>query len=298
MSIVIENVSKRFGPVQALQRVSFTLEEGKIYGLLGRNGAGKSTLLSAVTQRLFPDEGRVTVDGESIDGNDRALSKMYLMSEKLYYPENMRVKDAFRWTEAFYPSFDKQFAWNLAGAFQLNTNAKVSKLSTGYSSIFKIVVALSVNTPYVLLDEPVLGLDANHRDLFYKTLLAKYSEQPFTVVLSTHLIEEVSHLIEEVVILHHGQVLAKGPREELLSDGYTVSGPRGVVEAYLPGKRVLGVDTLGGLMSASILGRPDRAALPQGLELGGLDLQRLFILMTSDPEQTIAGSPRTGGGEV
>ena len=85
MSIVIENVSKRFGPVQALQRVSFTLEEGKIYGLLGRNGAGKSTLLSAVTQRLFPDEGRVTVDGESIDGNDRALSKMYLMSEKLYY---------------------------------------------------------------------------------------------------------------------------------------------------------------------------------------------------------------------
>ena len=186
----------------------------------------------------------------------------------------------------------------MAGAFQLNTNAKVSKLSTGYSSIFKIVVALSVNTPYVLLDEPVLGLDANHRDLFYKTLLAKYSEQPFTVVLSTHLIEEVSHLIEEVVILHHGQVLAKGPREELLSDGYTVSGPRGVVEAYLPGKRVLGVDTLGGLMSASILGRPDRAALPQGLELGGLDLQRLFILMTSDPEPAVAGSPKTGGGEV
>ena len=69
-----------------------------------------------------------------------------------------------------------------------------------------------MNAPYVLLDEPVLGLDANHRDLFYKTLLARYSEKPFTVVVSTHLIEEISSLIEDVVILHHGQVLEKGSR--------------------------------------------------------------------------------------
>ena len=202
MSIVIENLSKSYGPVRALQNVSCTWEPGKLYGLLGRNGAGKSTLLSAVTQRLFPDGGSVTVDGEPIGDNDRALSKMYLMSEKLYYPETMRVKDAFRWSQAFYPNFDREFAWNLAGAFQLNTSAKVSKLSTGYSSIFKIVVALSTNAPYVLLDEPVLGLDANHRDLFYKTLLARYAERPFTAVISTHLIEEISHLIEDVVILH------------------------------------------------------------------------------------------------
>ena len=298
MSIVIENLSKSYGPVRALQNVSCTWEPGKLYGLLGRNGAGKSTLLSAVTQRLFPDGGSVTVDGEPIGDNDRALSKMYLMSEKLYYPETMRVKDAFRWSQAFYPNFDREFAWKLAGAFQLNTSAKVSKLSTGYSSIFKIVVALSTNAPYVLLDEPVLGLDANHRDLFYKTLLARYAERPFTAVISTHLIEEISHLIEDVVILHHGQVLAQGTREELLAGGYTVSGPKGLVEEYIRGKRLLGVDTLGGLLSAHLQGHPDRAALPPGLELSPLDLQKLFVLMTSDPEQTIAGSPRTGGGKV
>ena len=240
MSIVIENLSKSYGPVRALQNVSCTWEPGKLYGLLGRNGAGKSTLLSAVTQRLFPDGGSVTVDGEPIGDNDRALSKMYLMSEKLYYPETMRVKDAFRWSQAFYPNFDREFAWNLAGAFQLNTSAKVSKLSTGYSSIFKIVVALSTNAALRLLDEPVLGLDANHRDLFYKTLLARYAERPFTAVISTHLIEEISHLIEDVVILHHGQVLAQGPREELLAGGYTVSGPKGLVEEYIRGKRPAG----------------------------------------------------------
>ena len=280
MSIVINQVSKSFGPVRALNRVSVTLEEGKIYGLLGRNGAGKSTLLNVLTDRIFPEEGSVTVDGEPVRDNDRALSKMYLMSEKNCYPESMRVKEAFRWTKEFYPDFDQEFAWNLAAAFELNTNAKVNKLSTGYSSIFKLVVALSVNTPYVLLDEPVLGLDANHRDLFYRTLLSRYTQRPFTVVISTHLIEEVASLIEDVVVIHKGEVLRQGSCQDLLSQGYTVTGPKGLVEEYLKGKNVLGVDALGGLESAYVLGDPDRTSLPQGLELSGLDLQKLFILMT------------------
>ena len=280
MSIVIDHVSKSFGPVRALQDVSVTFEEGKIYGLLGRNGAGKSTLLSVLTDRIFPEGGSVTVDGEPIHDNDRALSKMYLMSEKNCYPDSMKVKDAFRWTKMFYPDFDQDFAWNIASAFELNTNAKVSKLSTGYTSIFKLIVALSVNTPYVLLDEPVLGLDANHRDLFYRTLLARYTERPFTMVISTHLIEEVSSIIEDVVVIHKGEVLKKGPCQDLLSQGYTVSGPKSLVEGYLKGKNVLGVDVLGGLESAYLWGQPDRSSLPQGLEVSGLDLQKLFILMT------------------
>ena len=290
MSIVMEHITKGFGPVRALQDVSVTLEEGKLYGLLGRNGAGKSTLLNILTGRLFPDGGSVTVDGEAIQGNDHALSKMYLMSEKLYYPESMKVKDALRWSSVFYPGFDMDFAYHLCDAFQLVTNAKVSKLSTGYSSIFKIVVALSVNTPYVLLDEPVLGLDANHRELFYKTLLARYSERPFTGVISTHLIEEAAGLIEDVVILHQGQVLRQCSLEELLSQGYGVSGPRAKVEAYIQGRQLLGTDVLGGLMSAYVFGEPDRQALGQELELSGLDLQKLFVLMTSDPEEVTSGS--------
>ena len=298
MSIVVENVSKSFGPVRALEDVSFTLEEGKIYGLLGRNGAGKSTLLNVLTQRIFPDGGGVTVDGEPLGAGDRPLSKMYLMGEKLYYPEDMRVRDAFQWSQAFYPQFDRQFAWNLAGAFQLNTGARVGKLSTGYGTIFKLVVALSVNTPYLFLDEPVLGLDANHRDLFYKTLLAKYTENPFTVVVSTHLIEEISGLIEDVVILHQGRVLEKGPREEPLSGAYTVSGPRGLVEGYLQGRRVLGVEVLGGLASAYVQGKPERETLPQGLELAPLDLQKMFVLMTGGPEQAMAGRPGKGGSRL
>ena len=138
MSIVIENLSKSYGPVRALQNVSCTWEPGKLYGLLGRNGAGKSTLLSAVTQRLFPDGGSVTVDGEPIGDNDRALSKMYLMSEKLYYPNRYTYRRTPSAGAGLLPQLDREFAWNLAGAFQLNTSAKVSKLSTGYSSTLRL----------------------------------------------------------------------------------------------------------------------------------------------------------------
>ena len=164
MSIVIENVSKRFDQVQALKDVSFTLEEGKIYGLLGRNGAGKSTLLNVLTQRIFPD-GAASRGRGAHEGNDRGpLQAVPDEREALLPRENMKVKDAFKWSRVFYPEFDWEFAWNLAGAFQLNTGRQgLSKLSTGYSSIFKIVVALSTNAPYVLLDEPVLGLGRQHR---------------------------------------------------------------------------------------------------------------------------------------
>lgn len=235
-------------------------------------------MLNVAANRIFADGGEVLVDGERAAENDRALSKLYLMSEKTYYPENMKVGTAFRWAKNFYPEFDEEYARNLAGSFVLNTSSRISALSTGYLSIFKLVMALSVNVPYVLLDEPVLGLDANHRELFYRILLAKYGEKPFTVVLSTHLIEEVASIIEDVVILKEGKVIRNESREELLSKGYTVSGGARAVEDYLRGREVLGVDAIGGLRTAYVLGKPDRSN-PE-LEFSGLDLQKLFIQLT------------------
>lgn len=282
MSIEVKNLSKSFGAVQALKDVSLSFGENKIYGLLGRNGAGKSTLLNVIANRIFPDAGTVTLDGRPAAENDGAQSSLYLMSEQTLYPEDMKIKDAFRWTKNFYPGFDRDFAEKLAGSFDLNLNAKVKTLSTGYSSIFKLVVALSVNTPYVFFDEPVLGLDANHRELFYKTLLARYGEHPFTAVISTHLIEEAAGLIEDVAILKEGKLLRACSREELLQNVYTVSGPVSQVNEYLRDRKTLGTDSLGGLLSAYVEGRPEKEKAPAGLEFSGMDLQKLFILMTNE----------------
>ncbi len=278
----VKNITKRFGQLTALDNVSLTLGQGKIYGLLGRNGAGKSTLLNIITNRIFADSGEVLINGLPARENDAAQQKLYMMSEKSYYPDNMRVADAFKCTEAFYGGFSREYAAKLCDLFGLNPRKKIKELSTGYGSIFKLITALSVTVPYVLLDEPVLGLDANHRELLYKILLETYTERPRTIVISTHLIEEVSGLIEEVVIIKKGKIIRQQPTEELLSMGYTITGPAVKVDAYIAGKELLGEDSLGGLKTAYVLGKPEGEPLPEYLQAGKMDLQKLFIRLTNE----------------
>lgn len=279
--LIIKNVTKRFGSFVALKDVSLTVEENKIYGLLGRNGAGKSTLLNLITNKLFPEAGEITLSGRSVLENDEAQRKIYCMSEQDLYPEKMKVREVFKWSADFYPNFDLEYANGLAEKFKLPMNKTVKSLSTGYGSIYKIIIALACQAPIILLDEPVLGLDAYHRDLFYKELLINYSENPKTIVISTHLIEEASDLIEKVVILKAGSVILDEDTEEILAKGYTVSGPEKMVEQYIADKEVIGVDSLGGLMSAYILGRVNKQELPSGLECSKLDLQKMFIQLTN-----------------
>ena len=280
-SIALKGISKQFGDTIALKDISLYFEENKIYGLLGRNGAGKSTMLNIIANRLFADSGEVTVNGLAAAENDQAQQLIYLMSEQTLYPESMKIQEVFKWTKNFYPNFDLAYAQNLAAKFGLDTKKKVRSLSTGYGSIFKIIVALSVNTPYVLLDEPVLGLDANHRDMFYKLLIEKYSKSPSTFIISTHLIEEVSSVIEDIIIIKNGTIIKNESCESLLSKGYTVSGKASQVDAFIEGKEVIGIDRLGGLKTAHIIGDLDRCQVPDSLEVTKLDLQKLFIQLTT-----------------
>ncbi|HHX60065.1 MAG TPA: ABC transporter ATP-binding protein [Epulopiscium sp.] len=280
-SIVINSVSKSYGKVQALDHVSLNFEENKIYGLLGRNGAGKSTLLNIISNRIFSDSGEITINGESACENDNAQRNLYLMSEETYYPETMKIKDIFKWSLNFYPDFDMNYAIDLARKFKLDLNKKVKGLSTGYSSIFKVIIALAVNAPYTLFDEPILGLDANHRDLFYKVLLENYERKPKTIVISTHLIEEVANIIEDIIIIKDGKILKNEPCEELLSKGYTISGKTSLVDSYMEDKNVIGQDTIGGLKSVYILGDVNKSSIPAELEVTRLDLQKLFIELTN-----------------
>lgn len=292
--IEVKNISRSFKDTKALSGVNLIFEEGKIYGLLGRNGAGKSTLLNIISNRKYPDEGSVIIDGIPSVENDEALSKIFLINETNLYPEGMKVKDAFNVSKEFYPSFDEDYALKLSEMFELNIKKKIKSLSTGYQSIFRNILALSVNVPYVFFDEPVLGLDAYHRDLFYRLLIEKYSEEPFTAVISTHLIEEVANVIEEVIIIKKGEILIDQSRDSLLANSFTVSGTISAVDEYLSSitdtassnsissndMEVLGSDVIGGLKSAYILGSSP-AAVPAGLEKTPMDLQKLFICLTS-----------------
>ena len=284
-TIEIKNVSKAYGKTVALKNVSATFTDGKICGFLGRNGAGKTTLLNIVTNRLFADQGQVLIDGEPALENDHAQAKIFYMTEKTLYPKDMRVVDVFQLTRRFYPQFDPAYAEALAERFTLELGKRVGGLSTGYLSILKLILTLASNAPVSIFDEPVLGLDANHRDLFYKELLAHYNAAPNTVILSTHLIEEAAGLLEEVIIIKEGQIICAQPVDELLQLACTVSGSRENVDRFISGKNVIRQEALGRFKTATIFekrnGNDPNELAQLGLNRTPTGLQELIISLTN-----------------
>ncbi len=279
--IEVRNLTKNYGKTTALNNVSVTFKENCIYGLLGRNGAGKSTLLNIISGRTFADSGEVLIDGVNASGNDSALGKTHLMSEQLLYNPSLKVREMFKTAAFFYPDFDMEYAMKLCSEYELDTNRKLSKLSTGYRTIAKAVNALACGAPIVFFDEPVLGLDANHRDLFYKHVVNRYSERPSTFVISTHLIEETAGIIERAVVIQKGELLLDNDVEEVRSMGYSVSGKAADVDCFAKGRELMGEDVLGGLKTVYIKGQLNEAELSDGLTAEPMNLQNIFIHLTN-----------------
>lgn len=274
MKLSCHNLTRKFGDTTALNGVNLCLDEPKIYGLLGRNGAGKTTLLRLITNYIQPTNGSITLDEQNVWENEKAQHQIFLVTETSYFAE-MNAHKLIQLMSEIYPSFDKQQCLDYAKRFELDLNKKYIALSTGYKSVLRAVLSLSVHTPFLFLDEPTLGMDAFHRELFYKLLIESYSESPSCILLSTHLISEVEGLLENVIILDHGKVLIDESSEQLLAQGYCVSGRISDVDDYCSGKNVIGSSVVGGLKTTAVLG--EREQVPDTLEVTGLSLQQLFV---------------------
>ncbi|KRN29971.1 ATP-binding cassette domain-containing protein [Liquorilactobacillus mali] len=285
MGIEVKNIQKSFNKKKILSDVSLELEPGKIYGLLGRNGAGKSTLLSIMANRIFSDSGDVLLDGKSVFDHDEALGQIYLMSERNLYPEGAKIERIFKLTELFYGSFNYDYANELANKFGLDVKQKFGKLSTGYRSIFKLIIALAVPARYIFLDEPILGLDANHRELFYRELLDNYVKTQKTFIISTHIIEEITNMLEHVFILCHGEIVIDGDVEDVLKKAYLIAGPQKDVDDYCRGLNIIGKENLGSIHGNYVYGNlDDNRILPDTVSVERMDLQKLFVNLTNMEE--------------
>lgn len=281
----INHITKRFGRQTVLDDISFTLAPAKIYGLLGRNGAGKSTLLNIITNRIFPTAGTVKLGDQDANDNDDVLGRVFLMSETNLYPKRTSILRMFDLANEAYGQFNYQTAARQLKEFGLDEKQHLSNLSTGQQTIAKFVLALNVDADYILMDEPVLGLDAAHRDLFYQELLKSYQTKPRTFVLSTHLIEEVQQLVEHVIIIDQAKVVADDDVQNLLERAHTVSGPADQVDKYTAGLRVLASEDLGNIRTTYLLDDlDDQRLLPDQVKLGHYDLQHLFIYLTNGGE--------------
>lgn len=286
MTTVVEvhDLTKRFGSVTAVDSVSFRLDEGKIYGLLGRNGAGKTTLMSLLTGQDFASTGRIEVFGESPVENAGVLERVCFIKESQKYPDDFKVKHVLSMAPRFFPRWDQAFADRLVVDFRVPLDRKMKKLSRGQFSAVGVIVGLASRARLTFFDEPYLGLDAVARQLFYDRLLADYSEHPRTVVLSTHLIDEVSALLEHVLVIDSGKLLVDSPADELQGSATTVVGGRTAVESFVGTREVLHRDGIGGLLSLTVAGlsaEERAAARSAGLELGPVSLQQLIVRLTS-----------------
>lgn len=234
-TISVTGLTRRYRDQLALSDVTVNFEGPSITGLLGRNGAGKSTLMRIIANQEFASAGSVRVFGASPVENDAILRRMVFVREDQAFPD-FKVHHALRAASWFYPNWDGELADTLLRDFDLPTNRAIKKLSRGMRSALGIVIGLAAQAEITLFDEPYAGLDAVARRLFYDRLLAHYAQHPNTVILSTHLIDEVADLLERVVMIDHGRIVLDATADEVRGSATTVSGPIAAVEEFVAGR--------------------------------------------------------------
>ena len=292
--VTLRGVTVRYGRTTALDAIDLDLRAGTITGLLGRNGSGKTTAASVIAPFRRPSAGTVLVDGEDPWENERLAPGILLVRESGDVIEESKIGENLRYVEGSRPHFSREVAERLLDTFELDPGTKPNKLSRGKKSAVGITLALASRAELTILDEVHLGLDAPSRYAFYDALLADYLEHPRTIVLSSHLIDEVERLLEDVVVLDRGHVLLARDAATLRSEGVSVTGPADAVDAFVVGRTALGRQSLGRTAQVTVLGQVEDAdaarARTAGLELGPVPLQDLFVHLTAGTHER-AGVP-------
>ncbi len=281
--VQVQGLTKRFGSVTAVDDVTFEIQENTITGLLGRNGAGKTTVMNLLTGQDFATRGDIRVFGASPVENSQVLQNLSFIKESQKYPDDFRPKHVLASAPWFFPNWDAEFAARLVDDFRLPVDRRIKKLSRGQLSSVGVIVGLASRAPLTFFDEPYLGLDAVARQIFYDRLLEDYSEHPRTVILSTHLIDEVSNLLENIIVIDQGRIIMDQDTDSLRGSAATVVGTRAAVDAFVVGREVLARDGIGGLASVTVTRLDDRdraEAASAGLELSPVSLQQLIVQRT------------------
>lgn len=284
-AISTSGLTRRYRDTTALDDVTLDFAEGRITGLLGRNGAGKSTFMRVVTGQEFATSGTVRIFGSNPLENDAVLRRIVFVREDQTFPE-IRVGQAVQAASWFYPNWDADFAESLLADFDLPLRRPVKKLSRGMRSALSIVIGLAARAELTLLDEPYAGLDAVARQLFYDRLLADYAKHRRSIVLSTHLIDEIADALEHVIVLDGGRVVLDAPADDVRGTASTISGPSAAVEEYVAGHRVLHRTSVGSRAAVTIAAPADAPARARahalGLALEPLSLQQLLVHASSE----------------
>jgi ABC-2 type transport system ATP-binding protein len=217
MATIIEarDLSKRYGSFVALDHVNFSLQPGRIVGLIGRNGAGKTTALKAILG-LTPYQGSVQVLGmEPARDRNALMSQVCFIADAAVLPRWLTVAHAIDYVAGVHPRFDRARAQAVLATTSIRRGSRVSELSKGMITQLHLALILAIDARLLVLDEPTLGLDLIYRRQFYDTLLNDYFDKERTILLTTHQVEEVENLLTDVLFIDRGKVVLDAAIDDL-----------------------------------------------------------------------------------
>lgn len=205
-------LSKIYGNTYALNDLSLTLDRGQIVGLLGPNGSGKTTFIKLINDLLVPTQGEILVDGK-VPGTETKKLVSYL-PERTYLDDSMKVKDIISYFADFYENFITERAYQMLDDLEIRSNARLRTLSKGTKEKIQLILVMSRDAQLYILDEPIGGVDPAARDYILRTILSNYSEDA-TILLSTHLIQEIENILDRVIFLKQGQLALNSTVDEI-----------------------------------------------------------------------------------
>lgn len=216
-----QNLSKRYSnKFYALNNLSLTLERGQIIGLLGPNGSGKTTLIKLITDTLVPTSGSLLVDGKNIGVETKKI--ISYLPDRTYLDESMKVKDIVKYFSDFYENFMPDRAYQMLSDLEIDINARLKTFSKGTKEKVQLVLVMSRDAQLYILDEPIGGVDPAARDYILNTIISNYNENA-TILLSTHLIQEIENILDRVVFIRQGKIVRNSSVDDIrMNEGKSV----------------------------------------------------------------------------
>jgi ABC-2 type transport system ATP-binding protein len=215
-AIEIHRLSRQFAATKALDDVSLTISRGGVFGLIGGNGAGKTTLIKHLLGMLRAQSGSVRVFGlDPVQNPVGTLGRIGYLSEDRDLPEWMSVRELMRYTQAFYPTWDATYAGQLREMFDLDPRSKINKLSRGQRARVGLLVALAHRPELLVLDEPSSGLDPVVRRDILGAIIRTIADEGRTVLFSSHLLDEVERVADQVTIIHRGRLILTATMDDI-----------------------------------------------------------------------------------
>ena len=211
-----KNLSKSFGKKKVLENYSMSLAEGKVYGLLGKNGEGKTTLIRMIMGVIPPDGGEIFYKGKKIKFNASLYKKEvgYIPEESIFFSW-MTINEILNFNSSFYPSWNSQKAADYLERLSLSRKLKIKNLSRGMKLKLGLIIALASEPKLLILDDPTSGLDVPTRHDFLKDIIREILESGTTVLFSSHLVHELEGIIDQLGILHNGNLILEEDFEEV-----------------------------------------------------------------------------------